>query len=112
MDTFSHALWGKALFGYKKYLYLPLFFGAAPDLLPFIPNLFYKLINGNFSYGKPSISSNPDWVFLIYDFSHSLITGFLLVMIYIKMNHNGNPTKNIVMINGIIGLKKLKKIKL
>ncbi|MEC7925338.1 MAG: hypothetical protein VX618_02465 [Thermodesulfobacteriota bacterium] len=81
MDTFSHALWGKALFGYKKYLYLPLFFGAAPDLLPFIPNLFYKLINGNFSYGKPSISSIPDWVFLIYDFSHSLITGFLLVLI-------------------------------
>ena len=81
MDTFSHALWGKALFGYRKYLYLPILFGAAPDLIPFIPNLIYKLINGNFSYGKPSIESIPGWVFVTYDFSHSLITGISLVLI-------------------------------
>ena len=34
------------------------------------------------------------------------------MMIYIKMNHNGNPTKNTVMINGIIGLKKIKENKI
>ena len=36
MDTFSHALWGKGLFGYKKYRYLPFLFGDAPDLCAFI----------------------------------------------------------------------------
>ena len=82
MDTISHALWGKALFGYRKHLYLPIFFGAIPDLIPFIPNLFFKLISGQFSFGRPSISSIPEWVFTLYDFSHSLITGVLIVIIF------------------------------
>tara|TARA_B100000131_G_scaffold117769_1_gene114738 strand:+ start:178219 stop:178737 length:519 start_codon:yes stop_codon:yes gene_type:complete len=82
LDTISHALWGKALFGYRKHLYLPIFFGAIPDLIPFIPNLFFKLISGQFSFGRPSISSIPEWVFTLYDFSHSLITGVLIVIIF------------------------------
>ena len=34
MDTFSHALWGKGLFGYRKYRFLAIFFGAFPDVRP------------------------------------------------------------------------------
>ena len=35
MDTLSHALWGKGLFGYRGYGKLALFFGAMPDLSSF-----------------------------------------------------------------------------
>ncbi len=79
MDTFSHALWGKGLFGYKKYRYLPFLFGAAPDLFAFIPNLFFKIFKGNFSFGKPEVSSIPDWVMMLYNFGHSFITAFFVV---------------------------------
>ena len=32
MDTLSHALWGKGLFGYRKYRWYSFLFGALPDL--------------------------------------------------------------------------------
>jgi len=35
MDTFSHALWGYGLFGYKRYPWTAIFFGAMPDLISF-----------------------------------------------------------------------------
>ncbi len=35
MDTLSHALWGRGLFGYRGMPWLALFFGAMPDLASF-----------------------------------------------------------------------------
>jgi hypothetical protein len=35
MDTLSHALWGKGLFGYRGKTWLALFFGEMPDLFSF-----------------------------------------------------------------------------
>ena len=35
MDTLSHALYGKGLFGYKKYRWFSFLFGAIPDLFSF-----------------------------------------------------------------------------
>ena len=35
MDTLSHALWGKGLFGHRGMPWLALFFGAMPDLASF-----------------------------------------------------------------------------
>ena len=32
MDTLSHALYGKGLFGYKKYRWYSFFFGVIPDI--------------------------------------------------------------------------------
>ena len=46
MDTLSHALWGKGLFGYRGYGKLALFFGAMPDLSSF-GLLFIKKIDKN-----------------------------------------------------------------
>ena len=85
MDTFSHALWGKALFGRKGTNLLALLFGASPDIIAFLPWMILRLINGTFfdrEFGKPPpIEIIPDWVFFMYDFSHSFITGFLLVFL-------------------------------
>ena len=88
MDTISHALWGKGLFGYRKYRYLALLFGALPDLLSFgIYFLFNLLTNPfNMEFGKPSLSSLPNWLFYLYDFSHSIIIAFIFIIIAYKIN--------------------------
>ena len=61
MDTFSHALYGKGLFGYRKYRWTSFLFGALPDLSSFgvyflvqLFSNFYKL-----NYGRPSVEEIP-----------------------------------------------------
>ena len=85
MDTLSHALWGKALFGYKGFRFFPLLLGAAPDLIAFLPWMIIRILNGTFfdrKFGEPPpLEIVPDWVFFMYDFSHSFVTGFLLVFL-------------------------------
>ncbi len=86
MDTFSHALWGKGLFGYRKYKWLPLFFGALPDISSFgIYFLFNIIVNPtNIQLGKPELSElqeNTPWIFTLYDISHSLIIAIIFILI-------------------------------
>ena len=84
MDTFSHALWGKGLFGYRKYRWFSLLFGAIPDLLSFGLYFLYNLITNpfNMELGKPDISEIPIWVFKLYDFSHSIIVAFIFFGVF------------------------------
>ena len=88
MDTLSHALWGKGLFGYRKYRWFSLFFGALPDLLSFgLYFIFNIIVNpSNFKFGKPLISEIPSWVFMLYDFSHSLIIALTMIIIVYFIN--------------------------
>jgi|TARA_B100002003_G_C13916643_1_gene445866 hypothetical protein len=85
LDTLSHALWGKALFGYRGSRFSPLLLGAAPDLIAFLPWMIIRILNGTFfdrKFGEPPpLEIVPDWVFFMYDFSHSFVTGFLLVFL-------------------------------
>jgi len=73
MDTFSHALWGYGLFGYKRYALLAIFFGAMPDLISFGIFMVSGLIDGSYQAGKPAIESLPPWVFTHYSFGHSFV---------------------------------------
>tara|TARA_Y100000814_G_C12047565_1_gene304914 strand:+ start:12 stop:500 length:489 start_codon:yes stop_codon:yes gene_type:complete len=85
MDTFSHALWGKGLFGYRKYRWTAFIFGALPDLSSFGLLFLFNLITNpqNLNMGKPSLSEIPHWVFTSYNISHSLITAlFFLFLTY------------------------------
>ena len=88
MDTFSHALWGKGLFGYRKYRWFSLLFGAIPDLLSFGLYFLFNLIRNpfNMEMGKPDLSEIPLWVFKLYDFSHSIIIAFIFIAIVYKIN--------------------------
>ena len=88
MDTISHALWGKGLFGYRKYRYLSFVFGAIPDLLSFgIYFLFNLILNpSTIKFGKPNLSEIPEWVFSLYNFSHSLIISIIFILIIYKIN--------------------------
>jgi len=73
MDTLSHALWGYGLFGYKRYPWAAIFFGAMPDLISFGIFLLINITTGNWYFGKPALESIPDWLFLSYSVGHSFI---------------------------------------
>jgi len=87
MDTLSHALWGRGLFGYRGHKWLAIFFGAMPDLFSFGILIIVRLFSGNYTYeGPPSLESIPNWVFFNYDLSHSFITAFLCIGIVYFFN--------------------------
>ena len=88
MDTISHALWGKGLFGYRKYRWYALIFGVIPDLFSFGLYFLYNLIFNfsNLKFGKPALNDLPQWVFSSYDFSHSIIVAFVSIIIVYRFN--------------------------
>ena len=88
MDTISHALWGKGLFGYRKHKWLPLLFGAIPDLTSFgVYFLFNLIINpSTMKIGKPELTEIPSWVFSLYNISHSLIIALLFISVVFIYN--------------------------
>ena len=48
MDTLSHALYGKGLFGYKKYRWYSFFFGIIPDIFSFGIYFIYLIVFSEF----------------------------------------------------------------
>ena len=86
MDTFSHALWGKGLFGYRGYGKLAIFFGAMPDLVSFGLLFAIQILDGTYVPGAPKLNSIPDWLFFNYDVSHSYVTAFFFLFIAYKFN--------------------------
>ncbi|MDP7483920.1 MAG: hypothetical protein QF763_05675 [Candidatus Marinimicrobia bacterium] len=81
MDTFSHAFWGRGLFGYRGHPWLALFFGAAPDLFSFGILILVRLTTLQFPTEAPPIETIPWWVFVNYDISHSFISAFTAIAI-------------------------------
>ena len=85
MDTLSHALWGKGLFGYRKYRWYSFLFGALPDLFSFGIYFLYLLVFTTRG-GRPSRSEIPEWVYSLYDISHSLVIASIIIFIAYKIN--------------------------
>ena len=87
MDTLSHALWGKGLFGYRKYRWYSFLFGALPDLFSFgiyfIHSIFFS---SSLLMGRPTRSEIPEWVYSLYDISHSLVIASIFIFIAYKIN--------------------------
>ena len=87
MDTLSHALWGKGLFGYRKYRWYSFLFGAVPDLFSFgiyfIHSIFFS---SSPLMVRPSRSEIPEWVYSLYDISHSLVIASIFIFIAYKIN--------------------------
>lgn len=90
MDTLSHALWGRGFFGYKGRPYWSLFFGALPDLFSFGIYFLISFFNvSNFKFGKPALEELPDYIFILYDVTHSLIIAvFFILIAYFFINKN------------------------
>ena len=92
MDTLSHALWGRGLFGYRGLAWPAFFFGAMPDLFSFGILIIYRLISGDYTHviggGPPPLNSIPWWVFINYDISHSFVNAFICITIVRRFNKN------------------------
>jgi hypothetical protein len=71
VDTFSHALWGYGLFGFRRHAWLALLFGALPDLVSFGAYLVLRLLDGGYQPGPPPIEVLPHWLFVSYNLFHS-----------------------------------------
>lgn len=84
MDVFAHGLWSFAVFHRKRYVWLATLFGVLPDILSFGILMIINFINGNFTRGRPSIGSLPDWLFGAYNLTHSFVTFlFVFVLVYL-----------------------------
>ena len=88
MDTLSHALWGRGLFGYRGSRWLPIFFGVFPDLLSFGTLFVIRIIKGDLNYsGLPTLESLlqlepfPQWIFAMDNITHSFVTAFFFISI-------------------------------
>jgi len=79
MDTVSHALWGFGLFGYRRFPWLAAFFGAFPDLVSFGVLFIKRIVTGEFHFSAPPLDTIPQWVFIIYNYSHSFVIAFLII---------------------------------
>ena len=86
MDTLSHALYGKGLFGYKKYRWYSVFFGIIPDIFSFGIYFIYLIVFSEFEFGRPSREELPYWVYDLYDISHSMVTALVFIAIAYKIN--------------------------
>jgi len=91
MDTLSHALWGKGFFGYRGKPYWSIFFGVLPDLFSFgiyyILNLLFNY--KNLKHGKPELHELPDYIFTLYDVTHSLVIAlFFVCIVYFLIDRN------------------------
>ncbi|MFL2642872.1 MAG: hypothetical protein ACJ0NI_00125 [Flavobacteriaceae bacterium] len=87
MDTLSHALWGKGLFGYRKYRWYSFLFGALPDLFSFGIYFIYSIFfSSSPIMGRPTRSEIPEWVYSLYDISHSMVIASIIIFIVYKIN--------------------------
>ena len=93
MDIISHGLWGGAAFGRKnKHNFLASFiFGIGPDFIAFAPFFVSMFLGLNdwpgFSTASPVPGTIPNYVFLLYQYSHSLIIFaviFLLIWAFLR----------------------------
>ena len=85
MDIFSHGLWSYAVFHKNKSNAVKaLLSGILPDIISFGPHFILSIFSGSFVRGKPSLNSIPEYIFTLYNLTHSLIIFILsALLIYI-----------------------------
>lgn len=71
MDTFAHVFWTWIIFFRYKAIKLALLFGFLPDIMSWGIYLFYRVVKG-IPFGPPNLAFIPDWVFVLYGFTHSI----------------------------------------
>ncbi len=67
--------------GWKRKYGWAFLFGVLPDLLAFGPFFIFRILSGTLKFGKPEIAAIPPAVFTAYNFSHSLFTAGLILLV-------------------------------
>jgi membrane-bound metal-dependent hydrolase YbcI (DUF457 family) len=80
MDVISHGLWGGITVGRssRKSFWIAFLFGVAPDVFAFGPRFVVNLVTQGSEFfrhlgRRPELSEIPDYVFQLYNISHSLV---------------------------------------
>ena len=83
MDYFAHGFWSYIIFNRIKRPLLAVAFGLLPDTISWVPyGIYTSIISGR--TGRPVLSEIPNWTFLLYNISHSLIiTSFVILIVFI-----------------------------
>ena len=83
MDYVSHGAWSYIFFNKIRRPFLAVIFGLMPDTLSWFIYAVYNLFSGS-RFGRPSLSSIPNWAFDLYNISHSLlVAAAVILLIYI-----------------------------
>ena len=90
MDVFAHTFWTAV--AYQQVPFKPrlwaAFFGVAPDIFSFGLLFVQNLFNGGFQSGPPELVSIPAYVFVLYNFTHSLVVfGLVVLALYFIRGH-------------------------
>jgi len=86
MDIISHGLWGSIAFGRKnrRSFWLAFLFGILPDFLAFAPFFITRVVGRGgerLALGEPpNPLTIPDYVYAVYNISHSLIIFSLIFL--------------------------------
>ena len=75
MDYVSHGIWSYIIFNKIRRPFLAVIFGLLPDTMSWFIYAIYKIIITG-TFGKPILSEIPNWVFMLYNISHSLFVAF------------------------------------
>lgn len=87
MDIVSHGLWGGLAFGKKnkKSFWTAFAFGISPDLFSFglfsVLNILGFVSGPDWSGGPPDASTIPQYVHILYNFTHSFVLFALLFFV-------------------------------
>jgi hypothetical protein len=73
MDILAHFLWTFAIYWQHTKRWVAGLIGFIGDLVAFVPHMAYSLFAGTYASGRPELHLIPDWVFLLYSISHSLV---------------------------------------
>lgn len=80
MDFFAHGLWSYIIFHRIKHSFNAVLFGVMPDAFSWGIYFFFNLITGSFLAGPPVMENIPQWVFMLYNITHSLFTCALMLI--------------------------------
>ena len=88
MDTLSHALWGKGLFGYRGHGKLAILFGSMPDLSSFGMLFLIRIIDNTLGQSGPNVQDIPSWIIFNYNITHSFVPAFICIYCVWRYNPN------------------------
>ncbi|MEA2062212.1 MAG: hypothetical protein U9P14_00815 [Gemmatimonadota bacterium] len=64
--------------GWRRRFGLAFLFGIMPDLLSFGLLMAVRIIQGSYTPGKPALHTIPEWLYINYNFTHSLVIAGIL----------------------------------
>jgi len=80
MDYFAHGFWSYIFFHWTKRPWIAVLFGLVPDTSSWFIYMIYRLIMFE-GFGRPMLNGIPNWVFMLYNISHSLFVASTAILI-------------------------------